>query len=116
MLDEKYAIKDETIEDCVYEFQELSESIIKLNVKNETETVEILAKNPKSFARYGDGEVSLMRGEDSAFQSYDAELARKMKEILIRKRDNIRTIERNAGRILNNIPYINCHCYHLSCY
>ena len=89
LLDEKYAIKDETIEDCVYEFQELSESIIKLNVKNETETVEILAKNPKSFARYGDGEVSLMRGEDSAFQSYDAELARKMKEILIRKRDNL---------------------------
>lgn len=89
LLDEKYKIKDETIEDCVYEFQELSKCLAKLDVKNETETVEILAKSPKSLARYGDGEVSLMWGEDSAFQNYDPELARKMKEILIRKRDNL---------------------------
>lgn len=89
LLDEKYQIKDETIEDCVYEFEELNALLTKLNVKNETETVEILAKAPKSFSRYGDGEVSLMRGEDSAFQKYDPELARKMKEILVRKRENL---------------------------
>lgn len=89
LLDEKYKIKDETIEDCIYEFEELSRSLIKLDVKNETDTIELLLKNPKSFARYGDGEVSLMRGEDSAFQKYDPELAKKMKEILVRKRDNL---------------------------
>ena len=89
LLDEKYQIKDETIEDCIYEFEELSNSLLRLRVLNETETVDILAKHPKSFTRYGDGEVSLMRGEDSAFQAYDPELARKMKEILIKKRDNL---------------------------
>lgn len=89
LMEEKYQIKDETIEDCIYEFEELNNSLMRLHVLNETETVEVLARNPKSFARYGDGEVSLMKGEDSAFQKYDPELARKMKEILIRKRSNL---------------------------
>lgn len=89
LIDEKYRIKDETIEDCIYEFEELNNSLVHLKVLNETETVNVLKNNPKSFTRYGDGEVSLMRGEDSAFQVYDPELAKKMKEILIRKRDNL---------------------------
>lgn len=87
--DEKYQIKDETIEDCIYEFDELKQSLVHLNVLNETQTVEILSKNPKSFCRYGDGEVNLMKGRSSSFQDYHPELARKMKEILVRKRDNL---------------------------
>lgn len=89
LLDEKYQIKDETIEDCIYEFEELSRYLPHLMVLNETETIELLEKSPKSFSRYGDGEVSLMRGEDSAFQKYDPDLAAKMKEILIKKRNNL---------------------------
>ena len=89
LLDEKFRIKDETIEDCIYEFDELSRTLPRLTVLNETETVKILKEKPKSFSRYGDGEVSLMRGEDSAFQDYDPELARKMKKLLVEKRDNL---------------------------
>ena len=89
LLDEKYRIKDETIEDCIYEFDELNSTLPRLTVLNETETVKLLLAEPKSFSRYGDGEVNLMKGESSAFQEYDTELARKMKEILVRKRDNL---------------------------
>lgn len=89
ILEERYLLKDETIEDCVYEFDELRESLIRLKIANEVQSVQILAEAPKSFARYGDGEVSVMRGEDSAFQQYDPLLAQKMKDILIRKRDNL---------------------------
>lgn len=89
LMDEKYRLKDETIEDCIYEFEELKETLPKLHVLNETETVELLSKSPKSFARYGDGEIAIMRGENAGFQDYDPELARKMKDILVRKRDNL---------------------------
>ena len=89
LMDEKYKIKDETIEDCIYEFDELSKSLVRLKVLDETQTVAVLGKTPKSFCRYGDGEVDMMRGKESAFQDYDPEHARKMKEILVRKRDNL---------------------------
>lgn len=89
LLDEKYRIKDETIEDCIYEFDELSKSLIHLNVLDETQTIKILHDTPKSFSRYGDGEVSIMCGESSAFQDYDPALAMKMKELLIKRRDNL---------------------------
>ena len=89
LMDEEYRLKDETIEDCVYEFEELRASLPKLHVLNETETVALLAEKPKSFARYGDGEIAIMRGENTPFQDYDPELARKMKDILICKRDNL---------------------------
>lgn len=87
--DEKYMLKDEAIEDAVYEFEELSQSIKHLKVLNEIESIEMLSEKPKSFARYGDGEINVMNGEDTAFQKYDSELARKMKKLLIEKKDNL---------------------------
>lgn len=89
LLDEKYKIKDETIEDCVYEYDELSKTLIRLNVLDETRSIKLLHDTPKSLSRYGDGEVSIMRGEESAFQDYDPVLATRMKELLIKKRDNL---------------------------
>lgn len=89
LMEEKYKIKDETIEDCIYEFEEQKKLLVFLNVLDETETVDLLAREPKSFARYGDGEVDVMKGKSVPFQNYDADLAYKMKEQLIRKRDDL---------------------------
>lgn len=89
LLEEEYKIKDETIEDCIYEFEDQKRLLTFLNVLNEGESVEILAKEPKSFARYGDGEVDVMQGKSVPFQDYDPDLAYKMKEQLIRKRDDL---------------------------
>ncbi len=89
LVDEQYRLKDEIIEDCVYEYEELKKSLVYLKVLNEIETVKLLAECPKSFARYGDGEIHVMCGNDAPFQKYHPELARKMKDILIKKRENL---------------------------
>ncbi len=44
-------------------------------------TVKLLQQSPRSFARFGDGELTLMQGEDIAFQEYDPELALALWEI-----------------------------------
>lgn len=87
--DEKYRLKDETIEDCMYEFDELKNNIIHLSVMGEVESVRKLQEEPKSFSRFGDGEINVMKGQDTAFQKYDPELAKKMKKILMEKKDNL---------------------------
>ncbi len=89
LFDERYKIKDETIEDCIYEFDEIKPNLKQLDVLDENDTIELLKTQPKSFARYGDGEIAIMRGEDSIFQEYNAKLASRLKELLIRKKDNL---------------------------
>ena len=88
-MDEWYRLKDETIEDCVYELDELSERLPRLRVFEESDTIDLLMTEPKSFARYGDGEIDIMKGRDVPFQIYNDELARKMKQQLIEKRDDL---------------------------
>lgn len=45
-------------------------------------TAEYLKDNTVCFCRFGDGEISIMEGDSIAFQQYDAELARRLKEII----------------------------------
>ena len=89
LMDEWFRLKDETIEDCVYEIDELKERLPHLQVLGEDETLNLLLRDPKSFARYGDGEIDIMKGKDVPFQDYNEELARKMKKQLIEKRDDL---------------------------
>lgn len=89
LLDEWFRLKDETIEDCAYELDELRERLPHLNVLEEEDTINLLMNEPKSFARYGDGEVDIMKGRDVPFQDFNDELARKMKQQLIEKRDDL---------------------------
>lgn len=89
LLEERYILKDEIIEDCVYEYEELKNTLPRLTVLNETETLEVLRKTPKSFSRYGDGEILMIRGQGNLFQDYDEELSAKLKQLLTEKRDNL---------------------------
>lgn len=54
----------------------------KLDVLNPKETVQILEQRAVSLIRYGEGEISLIRGEGIPFQSYDEKLAGRLKELL----------------------------------
>lgn len=87
--DLKYKIKDETIEDLFYEYEEDSKLFPKLSIEDENRTLYLLKNNPKSFSRFGDGEINLIRGFDCVFQKYEKELAEKMLEILTTHRDDI---------------------------
>lgn len=82
LYDREYKIKDETIEDCITFFDEEKESIKNINILGYEESLEKLLEAPKSYIRFGDGEVDIIRGHDSLFQQYDSELAYRLKTIL----------------------------------
>lgn len=89
ILDEMYNIKDEAVEDSLFERDFKDVYIPKLDVRFAEETLDILESTPKSFCRFGDGEVKLINGIDSEFQVYNPILAKKMVDILAKKRENV---------------------------
>ena len=88
-LEQTYKIKDEVVEECVCEFEEYKNLYTKLQVLDSQMTIKILARYPKSFTRYGDGEIHIMQGKDQPFQKYDPVLAEKMRKILATKREDV---------------------------
>ncbi len=84
-----YKIKDETLEECARELDDYKNNIKDLHIFNSDQTLKALEDNPKSFARYGDGEIQLIKGNDIAFQNYHPELSRRLSELLSLKRDDI---------------------------
>ena len=89
LKEEWYRLKDESIEDCVYEFDELKQMLPRLSILDEKETIRTLRDAPKSYSRFGDGEIGIIHGRDMPFQDYYPELASKMVDILSKKRDNL---------------------------
>ncbi len=84
-----YKIKDETLEECVYEFEHIKEKLVTLDVLDGPSTLEKLKNSPKSFTRFGDGEIQIIQGKDQPFQKYDPVLARKMTDILMKGREDL---------------------------
>lgn len=84
-----YKVKDEVIEECAYELEEYKARLTKLQVLDSEQTIKMLENYPKSYTRYGDGEIHIMQGKDQAFQKYEPELARKMLDILAKKREDV---------------------------
>lgn len=84
-----YKIKDETLEECAREIDNYKSSAKALKILNSNQTLAALEENPKSFIRYGDGEIQLIKGNDIAFQNADAELSRRLAELLATEREDI---------------------------
>ena len=59
------------------------EELFDISVMSIDETLYELMKTEKSLIRFGDGEFNIMNGYSIAFQEYNEELARGMKEILL---------------------------------
>ena len=59
------------------------EELFDISVMSIDETLDELMKTEKSLVRFGDGEFNIMNGCSIAFQEYNEELARGMKEILL---------------------------------
>ena len=88
-LEMRYYLTEKIIEDLYYEYEENKNLIKNLNVLDEYETVELLLKNPKSFCRFGDGEIKLIQGIDQGFQNYNKELADRLISLLSTKQNDI---------------------------
>lgn len=84
-----YAIKDHVIEECAIELEDYKQHLCMLDVLNSEQTLHLLETDPKSFTRFGDGEIHIMQGKDQPFQKYDPELACRMREILANKREDV---------------------------
>lgn len=84
-----YQLKDEAVEDAVYEFDEDKLILPRLQIASAEETIDLLQREPKSFSRFGDGEIAIMEGRNGVFQTYDPRLAAKMKAILNTGRDDL---------------------------
>lgn len=84
-----YQMKDEAIEDCIYEFHESESLIPRLKILTADETLDLLYEHPKSLSRLGDGEIKVMCGIDQPFQRFVPALAEKMKKILVHRKDNL---------------------------
>lgn len=86
-----FRAKGEAVEDCVFELDELREYFLPRvpEILNENESLSLFEKEPKSIARFGDGEISIMNGSSIAFQKYDPALAEKMLKVLRSKRDDL---------------------------
>lgn len=59
-----------------------------LNILNSKETLELLINNPKSFYRFGDGEINIINGGSAGTQKYDPKLSKKLREALVQVSDN----------------------------
>lgn len=60
-----------------------------LDVLNYDKTIDLLLNQPKSFCRFGDGEIEIMMEHDIPFQKYDEELKNIMLKILESNNENL---------------------------
>ena len=88
-LERTYEIQDKIVEDLFFEFEENKYIINNLNIIDAEESINLLMENPKSFCRFGDGEIGIMQGKNQPFQKYDEKLANGLKDILSKKRDDM---------------------------
>ncbi len=84
-LERTYEIQDKIVEDLFFEFEENKYIINNLNIIDAEESINLLMENPKSFCRFGDGEIGIMQGKNQPFQKYDEKLANGLKDILSKK-------------------------------
>ncbi len=83
-----------------FEVVDAIQNLEKPNIKNSTETIDVIIRERVSFCRFGDGEFSLIDGESIGFQKADTRLTKRLLEI----------IRSNDKQILIGIPY----CYYSS--
>lgn len=84
-----FIAKDEAVQDCVYELEEDRKILGDLTILDDFETIQLLMEKPKSFARFGDGEIAIIQGKDCSFQEYQPLLAKKLLKLLQEKREDV---------------------------
>lgn len=75
-------LTNKILDDGIYEYGIRPEGYKFLNILDTWKSIEYIAETNKSFVRFNDGEVRLMRGMDQPFQAYDKELVSRLYKIL----------------------------------
>ena len=74
---------------CRYDVLDPDDQVRIPQILSPESSLSLLLESPKSFARFGDGEVALIKGESISFQEYDPRLADEMKNILRNECDDL---------------------------
>lgn len=77
----------EAVENTLYYIP--NSAVVRPNVMDAYETLDMLCNTNKSIARFGDGEIGIINGRGISFQEYDPVLAARMREMLLNKDENI---------------------------
>ncbi len=75
-------LTNKILNDASYEFDLEYKNKKHLSILDTDETMDLLERENVSFIRTGDGEISLMRGENHSFQCYEKEVADRLIEAL----------------------------------
>lgn len=89
LSDKFYETKDGAVEDSFYEFEQNKRLLKSLPVLSQEDSLSKLESFPKSFVRFGDGEIDIIQGKDCPFQSYDPVLSLRLLDILSSDRNDI---------------------------
>lgn len=103
-LDIIFKAKDGAIDDCVYELEEDKKLLSNLTILDDEQTLSMLSHSKKSFARFGDGEIAIIRGINCNFQKYEPKLAEKLLSILEKKREDL-FVGLNRSYFHSSFPY-----------
>lgn len=68
------------IEQVLYEIS--NSNVFRPKIKNLEETIDKLISSDCSIARFGDGEIAIINGNDIPFQKFDKSLSIRLTEIL----------------------------------
>ena len=66
----------------MYRYEITGETAAALHILDFEDTLDLLLERPKSFSRFGDGELAIIAGKSTPFQEYRRDLAERLKEIL----------------------------------
>ena len=61
----------------------------KPTIVSDQDTIRSIIDGHKSLARFGDGEIRLMEGENITFQDYDLNLSQKLREVIFSNNDKV---------------------------
>ena len=88
-FEDEFYLEEKIMDDMLYEYEENMKLRKTLNILDVQQTLQLISEKPKSFCRFGDGEIAIMRGESQPFQKGDPELANKLLRLIGKKRDDI---------------------------
>lgn len=108
-------LTNKILDDGIYEYGLKLPGYQHLNVLGHNESIEYIIKSKKSFVRFCDGEINLMKGISQPFQEYDKELVERLYNILkIPRKDLLVGLNQQyfgPGYIYSNFNYNRRHAY-----
>lgn len=82
-------LSNKIIDDIIYEYNIRPEGYHFFDIMNVWDSIDYISSNNKSFVRFGDGEINLMKGMSQPFQEFDKELVERLYRTLAQNDDNL---------------------------